>query len=338
MPLHFCLGVILLAVFVTADVVLDDDYNEDEAIQINCLKQSVNITWRISPELAPYSNRLFLGNCIRSSMVGLPSGDWQLHFDYKFRDCKFKKKLTGKHLIHQNVLTYKPGVKSSPPAYEYFFECVQKRPDGWLPPFLTPGASVSSGRGGLIFHLALLNEQMSGIAKSNVIPLGSFMPIWAAVEQKGHQPLRLFMEECVAAPTAQLQPQQQVYPIILNKGCLTDSVNGNSVFLPRYHSSALVLSLQSFMLGVGRVYIHCKLVAWDPEVLDESRKACQYSKQIGEWELLDDPSQNNLCGCCDHTCRSRHKRGATRGDSQGLTQLSVLGPLVIVDMSDESLA
>ncbi|XP_061550343.1 zona pellucida glycoprotein 3f, tandem duplicate 2 [Phycodurus eques] len=329
MLLRLCFGVILLAVFATAD---ENDDAEDDAIKIDCLKQSVNITWRITPELAPYSNRLFLGNCIRSSMIGLPTGDWELRFDYKFRDCKFKKKLTAKHLIHQNVLTYKPGVKSSPPAYEYFFECVQKRPDGWIPSFLTPGASVSTGRGGLVFHMALLNAQMSGIARSNVIPLGSFMPIWAAVEQKAHQPLRLFMEECVAAPTAQLRPQQQVYPIILNKGCLSDSVKGNSVFLPRYHSSALVLSLQSFMFGVGKVYIHCKLVAWDPEVLDESKKACQYSKH-GEWELLDDPSQNNLCSCCDHTCRSRHKRGAKR-ESQGLSQLSVLGPLVIVDMSD----
>ncbi|XP_019720373.1 zona pellucida glycoprotein 3f, tandem duplicate 2 [Hippocampus comes] len=328
MLLHLFFGVTLLTAFATAG---------DEAITINCWKDSVNITWRISQELTPYSTRLFLGNCIRSSVTTLPLGDWELHFDYKFKDCKFKRKMKGKHLIHQNVLTYRPGAKSKPPAYEYFFECVQRRPEGWIPPFLNPAASVSTGHGGLVFHLALLNEQLSGIAKSNVIPLGSFMPIWAAVEQKAHQPLRLFMEECVAAPTAELQPeQQQLYPIIDNKGCLSESVEGNSVFLPRYHSSALVLSLQSLMFGVGKVYIHCKLVAWDPEVLDESKKACQYSKQNGGWELLDDPSQNKLCSCCDNACRARPRRG-TEWESHGLSQLSVLGPLVIVDMSDTSL-
>ncbi|XP_057713914.1 zona pellucida glycoprotein 3f, tandem duplicate 2 [Corythoichthys intestinalis] len=327
MFLHFSLGVILILAFATAD---------DEAITINCRKDSVSITWRISPELAPYATSLFLGNvCIRSSMNSLPNGDWELHFDYRFIDCKFKKKIKGKHLIHQNVLSYKPGKKSQSPVYEYFFECVQRRPEGWIPPFLNPGASVSKGQGGLVFHMALLNEQMSGTAKSNIIQLGSFMPIWAAVEQKAHQPLRLFMEECVAAPTAKLQPEQQIYPIIENKGCLIDSVKGNSKFLPRYHSSALVLSLESSMLGVGKVYIHCKLVAWDPDVLNTSKKACQFSKENVGWELLDDPSQSDLCSCCDESCKSLHKRAAQ--DSQGLSHVSVLGPLVIVDMSDSGM-
>lgn len=61
-------------------------------------------------------------------------------------------------------------------------------------------------------------EELSSIAKTNIIPLGSPMPIWAAVEQKSHQPLLLLMEECVAAPTAELRPGSQVYPIIGNKG------------------------------------------------------------------------------------------------------------------------
>lgn len=44
------------------------------------------------------------------------------------------------------------------------------------------------------------------------------MPIWAAVEQKSHQPLLLLMEECVAASTAELQDDSQLYPIVTNKG------------------------------------------------------------------------------------------------------------------------
>lgn len=63
-----------------------------------------------------------------------------------------------------------------------------------------------------------LAEQLTGVAKTNVVPLGSFMPIWAAVEQKSHQPLLLLMEECVAATTPELQPGSQIHPIIGNKG------------------------------------------------------------------------------------------------------------------------
>lgn len=112
--------------------------------------------------------------------------------------------------------------------------------------FQNPGSGVSEGRGGLVFHMALLNgtipqrqlngkfalkdaftalffllsftEQMTAKAKTNIIPLGSFMPIWAAVEQRFHQPLLLLMDECVAASSPELHLGSQVYPIVGNKG------------------------------------------------------------------------------------------------------------------------
>nr|XP_057923754.1 zona pellucida glycoprotein 3f, tandem duplicate 2 [Doryrhamphus excisus] len=326
MMIHLSIGVIILAAFAGVVVV------GDEAINIVCGTDGVNVTWKLNRQLAPYATRFFLGNCIRSSATKLPGGALQLNFNVDFAECRFKRQMKGKHVVYLNKLTYRPQSKSKPPSYTYPFQCVSKRETVWVPPFLNPGSIISSGRGGLVFHMALLNDQLSGIAQTNVIPLGSFMPIWAAVEQQAHQPLRLFMEECVAATTAVLKPDQQVYPIIGNKGCLTDSVRGNSMFLPRYHPSAIVLYLQSFMFGVGEVYLHCKLVAWDPQVLDEGKKACQYSKQTGEWELLDDPSQNELCSCCDDSCRSmsKSKRQADQ-EPQGLSQHSVLGPFVIVD-------
>ncbi|XP_036939490.1 zona pellucida glycoprotein 3f, tandem duplicate 2 isoform X1 [Acanthopagrus latus] len=320
------LGVLILAVFATAVA--------NPEINVVCEKDSVRITWRISAELVPHAARLFLGNCMPSRLNVLPSGEGEAHFNYKFADCKFKRGMNGKHLLYQNELTYRPHAKSKPAAVVYPIECVYKRPEGWIPPFLNPGSGVSEGRGGLVFHMALLNEQLTGVAKTNVIPLGSFIPIWAAVEQRSHQPLLLLMEECVAAMTPQLWPDSQVYPIISNKGCLLESMRGNSVFLPRYHSSALILYLQSFKFGLGEeVYIHCKLVAWDPEVLDESKKACHYVKENGRWELLDDPFQSSICSCCDSTCHSRSKRWADWG-SHGFSHKSVLGPLIIMDPSD----
>ncbi|XP_044224924.1 zona pellucida glycoprotein 3f, tandem duplicate 2 [Thunnus albacares] len=325
MVTHLYLGVIILAVFATT-VAAD--------IQVVCAKDAVRITWKISAELVPHAARLFLGNCMPSRLNALPTGEGEAQFNYQFADCKFKRRMKGKFLIYQNELTYRPQAKSKPAAFVYPIECVYKRPEGWVPPFLNPGSGASEGRGGLVFHMALLNEQLTGVAKTNVIPLGSFMPIWAAVEQKSHQPLLLLMEECVAATTAELQPSSQVYPIISNKGCLLESVRGNSMFLPRYHSSAIILYLQSFNFGLGeQVYIHCKLTAWDPEVLDEGKKACHYAKESGRWELLDDPFQSGLCSCCDSTCKSRFKRGVDL-ESQGLSHNSVLGPLIIVDQSD----
>ncbi|XP_074544260.1 zona pellucida sperm-binding protein 3-like [Halichoeres trimaculatus] len=323
---HLYLGVIIVAVFATTVA--------DAGINVVCGKDSVRITWRISPELVPHAARLFLGSCMASQFNVLPTGEGEARFNYKFGECKFKKMMKGKKLLYQNELTYRPQAKPKPPAFKYPIECTFKRPEGWVPPFLNPGSGVSEGRGGLVFHMALLDEELSGVATTNVIPLGSFMPIWAAVEQKSHQPLLLLMEECVATTTPELLPGSQIYPIITNKGCLAESVNGNSRFLPRYHSSAITLYLQSFKFGLGEeVYIHCKLVAWDPQILDESKKTCQYSKEDMRWELLDDPSRSAVCSCCDSTCRSRSRRGI-QSESHGFSYNTVLGPLIIVDPSD----
>ncbi|XP_029297135.1 zona pellucida sperm-binding protein 3-like [Cottoperca gobio] len=319
------LCVAILAIVATAVAYAD--------IKVVCGKGSINITWKISAELVPHASRLFLGNCKASRLTVLPSGEGAVQFKNQLTDCKFKRVTKGKRLIYRNELTFRPHQRSKPATLVYPIECVYKRPEGWVPSSQNPGSSISEGKGGLEFHMILLNDQLTGVAKTNVIPLGSFMPIWAAVEQKSHQPLLLLIEECVAATTQELQPGSQVYPIIGNKGCLLESTRGRSVFLPRYHSSSIVVYLQSFKFGLGEeVYIHCKLVAWDPEVLDEGKKACHYVKENERWELLDDPSQSSICSCCSSTCLSRTKRGVEL-EPHGFTPNSVLGPLIIMDLS-----
>uniref|UniRef100_A0A7N8X3U7 Zona pellucida glycoprotein 3f, tandem duplicate 2 n=1 Tax=Mastacembelus armatus TaxID=205130 RepID=A0A7N8X3U7_9TELE len=291
-------------------------------IQVVCANKSVSITWEISADLVPYAARLFLGSCMPSHLNLLPSGKGEVQFNYGFENCNFLSlQIKGKQMSYQNEITFRPYPKSKPAAFVYPIKCVYRSPANLNNQFLNPG-SVSEGRGSLVFHMALLNEQLTGLATTNVIPLGSFMPIWAQVEQKSHQPLLLLMEECVAAHTPQLHSGSWVYPIINNKGCLLESKQGNSIFLPRYHSSALILYLQSFRLGhEGEVYIHCKLTAWDPDVLDESNKVCHYVKETERWSLLDDPFQSSICNCCDSTCKSRSKRQAEQGSLYFTTRM-----------------
>ncbi|XP_058496771.1 zona pellucida sperm-binding protein 3-like [Solea solea] len=331
MVTHLYLGVVILAIFASTVTCAD--------IDVVCEKDSVKIKWKISAELVPFSARLFLGTCMVSHLNVLPTGEGEAQFDYTFAECKFKKLIKGKHIKYQNELTYRPQARTKPASFVYPIECVQKRPETWIPTFLNPGSGVSAGRGGLVIHMSLLNEQLTGVAETNVIPLGSFMPIWAAVEQKSHQPLLLLMEQCVAASTPELKPGSQVYPIINNKGCLLESKRGSSMFLPRYHSSAIILYLQSFKFNLGEeVYIHCKLVVWDPEVFDEGKKACHYVKESGSWELLDDPFQSSLCSCCDSTCKSRSRRGLEWESHDHSRTHSVLGPLIIVEHNNKSVS
>ncbi|XP_071029758.1 zona pellucida sperm-binding protein 3-like [Oncorhynchus clarkii lewisi] len=263
-----------------------------------CEKHSIKVTWKVSPELVEHAARLFLGHCVPSTFSVLPTGEGMATFHYNLNGCAIKKRVTGKKHIYSTSLTYRPNRKPKPAAINHHIKCVYIRPEGWIPPFLIPAYGSAEGHGGLVFHMALLNEDLTGLAKSSLFPLGSFIPIWAAVDQKDHQPLLLLLEECVAATTPELQSASLVYPITK-----------------------------------GYVYIHCKLVAWDPEVFDIEKKACHYIKETGEWELLDDPSQSDLCKCCDSSCKLRLKRGVD-SEPQCLVQNSVLGPLTIVENSE----
>uniref|UniRef100_A0A8C7K464 ZP domain-containing protein n=1 Tax=Oncorhynchus kisutch TaxID=8019 RepID=A0A8C7K464_ONCKI len=298
--------------------------NED--FNVDCEKHSIKVTWKVSPELVEHAARLFLGHCVPSTFSVLPTGEGMATFHYNLNGCAIKKRVTGKKHIYSTSLTYRPNRKPKPAAISHHIKCVYIRPEGWIPPFLIPAYGSAEGHGGLVFHMALLNEDLTGLAKSSLFPLGSFIPIWAAVDQKDHQPLLLLLEECVAATTPELQSASLVYPIITNKGCLADGKTGNSRFLPRYHPSAILLYLQSFKFALGEEVSGPQLLTvllFHPR-LESKYWSHNYHNDIS---LLDDPSQSDLCKCCDSSCKPRLKRG-------GLVQNSVLGPLTIVENSE----
>lgn len=322
----------LLLCFLTFTVTTALGLPEDD-IQIKCKERSVHIKWKVNKSMSGNPARLLLGNCFPLSFTNTSTGDAEAEFIYQLSDCDFKRMVTWKYLIYENKLAYRPLPKPNPPSFTYSVRCVYDRPKGWTPYFQSPATGIIQGHGELAFHMAILNYDFSGPAQSNVFPLGSFVPIWAWVDQQAHQPLVLLLEECVASTTLEMYPDTLTYPLITNKGCLVDGKNSFSRFLPRYQSSSILLHLQAFRFAVGQeVYIHCKLIAWDPDSLNESRKACNYNKATGEWELLDDPTQNSLCQCCGSTCNGRTKRNAESAP-QGLVLNSVLGPLRITEDS-----
>ncbi|KAL6490011.1 hypothetical protein MHYP_G00003560 [Metynnis hypsauchen] len=298
-----------------------------EDISIKCTNDTVLVTWKVNKELAEKPFRLHLGSCFPSKFIQTADGGKAI-FHYRLSECNFLQKRTQMKVVYENELVFRPKPRPHPAVFTYPVVCVSKRPE-WIRPFLKSGFRGLEGQGSFIFHMGLLNDDLSGPAPSNSFPMGSFINVWAAVEQKAHQPLMLYLEECVASTTQTLGPESQIYPIISNKGCLVDSKTGYSRFLPRYHSSAVVLKLQAFSFALEQeVYLHCSLVVWDPEYPNEVKKACNYNKDVGEWELLDDPSMSDLCSCCEYKCFQRVKRGL-QSEFQGLAQSAVLGPLII---------
>ncbi|KAF3858614.1 hypothetical protein F7725_011815 [Dissostichus mawsoni] len=116
---------------------------------------------------------------------------------------------------------------------------------------------------------------------------------------------RLVMEHLIYKNELTFRPDQgrvlqlMCIPSSVYPRCLLDSVKGNSRFLPRYHSSAIILYLQSF-----------------------------------KWELLDDPMQSSIV-----TAVLGPATPLKRGDeweSNGFRHTSVLGPLIIMDPSQQN--
>ncbi|KAM8849331.1 zona pellucida sperm-binding protein 3-like [Spinachia spinachia] len=281
-------------------------------MKLDCRPDSVTVVWTEGRSQADTS--LFrLGSCFPTS----------------FSATQAVFRVTGDYLMYTNDLTYGLSSDSQSVASTHPVVCAFKRPKDWFPVIYDPVFSTH-GVGHLVFHLGLMNDDFSGPAESTTFALGSFIPIMASVSQKTHQPLLLLLEECVAATTQELKPESPVYPIIANKGCLVDSRMSHSKFEPRQKLSELQLSLQAFRFGLGEeVFIHCKLVAWDPNGLDGTKKACHYVKEHG-WELLDNYAYSTLCDCCDSDCKSRRTRSLDSGRLGG-AQKAVLGPLTIID-------
>ncbi|XP_077357022.1 zona pellucida sperm-binding protein 3-like [Festucalex cinctus] len=289
-------------------------------VKLDCRPDFVTLVWTETRHHADTS--LFrLGTCAPAS-----SSVREATFNAEYTDCNFRTMVTENKVVHTNDLLYL-SPDSQVQTLVHPVICVFDRPKGWSPNTYEPVFSTY-GQSGLVFHMALMNDDFTGPAESSRFALGSFIPIAARVEENAHQPMLLLMEECIATTTPQPQTDH-FYSIIGNKGCLLDSKLSRSRFQPREISSEIRLYLQAFKFALEEeVFIHCKLLAWDPSGIDITKKACNFVKGHG-WELVDNPA-HKLCDCCETTCKSRWSRSVHSG-KHGVVQNAVLGPLTITE-------
>ncbi|MBN3320416.1 ZP3 protein, partial [Atractosteus spatula] len=165
---------------------------------------------------------------------------------------------------------------------------------------------------------------------SNVFYLGDVLNIEASVSQADHQPLRLFVDRCVAT----LVPDQTStprYAFIENHGCLTDArtTGSSSQFMPRPQDSKLRMKLDAFRFyqdARSSIYITCLLkVTAASQSVDSLNKACYTTGNV--WWSVDGSDQ--VCSCCDSSCpttKSRHWMRMKRdlGSKEGETLLLVV--------------
>lgn len=288
-------------------------------MKLDCQPGFVSLVWTDTrPQVDTSLYRL--GKCLPTRFT--PT---QAVFKVELTDCEFRQLVTGNDMVYSNDLTYVPSPGSNLDPFSHIVSCTYQRPKDWQPLSYSPAFDIF-GQGELVFHMGILNNDLTAPAESFSFPLGSLIPVVASVQQASHQPLQLFVEECVAASTPQLFPNSLAHTIISNKGCFMDSKQSRSRFTPRQKSSEILLFLQAFKFSTAdQVYLHCTLVAWDPSGLDKTKKACNYVYGHG-WELVDNPSYSYLCDCCESNCNSRQKRSTSTGSHK-----AVLGPIAIID-------
>nr|XP_020656506.1 zona pellucida sperm-binding protein 3-like isoform X3 [Pogona vitticeps] len=278
-----------------------------------CNKTSIHLVIKTDPwgtGLRLNPQHLQMGTCLPSSespQQGL------LHFQYAFKACGFARLTSGTMVEYSADLVYRP-LSSHGRFYARPFSerinCTDYEAQRLVP---APVASVTgqlSASSGLMFSGTIMKEDFSAPSDSTVFFLGSQIHIEFAAKSFLHRPLRVFVDECVAAPTPELHKSPSNYTVIANHGCLLDSRVAESRFLPRRSPDVIHLSLQAFeFVGVdSEIYLHCQVLVWDPDVLtDPIRKACSYHRDINRWENLDDPS-SSVCRCCDSECHGAWAR------------------------------
>ncbi|XP_026577998.1 zona pellucida sperm-binding protein 3-like [Pseudonaja textilis] len=257
---------------------------------------------RLDPEF------LYLGSCPSSHVNDALAF---FHFQYSFKECRFARLTSGLMVEYTTHLVYRP-VSSHDSPFTERINCTTYETQRLTPARVT-GSGLLSASSGLTFRGTFMNEDFSGPSDLSVFLLGSQIHIEFAVQQFFHQPLRLFVDECIAADTAELGSSFRNYTVIANQGCLLDSKFANSRFLPRHAPDVLRLSLQAFeFAGINTdVYLHCQVLVWEPAIVtNPTKKACSFKRDTNRWEVLDGTA-NEVCRCCDSVCEtagSRHKR------------------------------
>ncbi|MBN3279708.1 ZP3 protein, partial [Polyodon spathula] len=230
------------------------------------------------PALPLDPSGLLLGTCPPSSSS---AGNNMVVFQYGLLDCRFMRMVTANITSYMNVLTYKPtqsGFYQSP--FNQAVVCTYTKPAGWTPPVYNPALGDASGFGKLEFTMGIMNALNSNLALVHTTQrIGMLLVQQVSLECRMSCPL-LPSGGCLQSPSpGECLP---LFSALSPCRCFVDGQVGNSRFLPRVQTSEIRLVVQAFRFTQLNtdVYIHCRLLAWDPAQLnDPTKKACSFNQR-----------------------------------------------------------
>uniref|UniRef100_A0A8C9RZP1 Zona pellucida sperm-binding protein 3 n=1 Tax=Scleropages formosus TaxID=113540 RepID=A0A8C9RZP1_SCLFO len=290
---------------------------QPSAVKVECREDSVLVEVQqdmLSNGQMIQPSEITLGGCVP---VGQDPSRGVLLFVSELHGCGSTLTVTDS-LIYTFTLVYVPeGLGSTPIVRSHGavinVECHYLRrlnvSSNAVMPTWVPYSAAMSAEERLMFSLQLMTDNWELERASNIYFLGDVLNIEASVVVANHQPLRVFVDSCVATlePDVTSVPR---YAFVGNYGCLTDAkVTGSrSQFLPRKQINKLQMQLDAFRFSQetrSSIYITCVLKAtMASKRADPQHKACSYSV----WGSADGDDQ--VCGCCDSSCNVKGRNVA----------------------------
>ncbi|XP_031418243.1 zona pellucida sperm-binding protein 3-like isoform X2 [Clupea harengus] len=220
-------------------------------------------------------------------------------------DCGSERAITEDYLIYSNTLEYAPspspdGVVRTQAA-SFPVQCYYRRKFDLssfpVMPTWIPFMSTRADEGQLDFSLQLMTDDWAFKRASNQYHLGDVINIEASIKPLSHNPMRVFVDHCVATltPDASSVPR---YAFIEHDGCMMDSfmTGSTSRFLPRVQHEKLHIQLDAFRFHEeerAELYITC-LLRVEPVGAEPMSRACSFIDN--RWQSADD--EDWLCDGC----------------------------------------
>ncbi|KAM3850942.1 oocyte-secreted protein 3 [Vipera latastei] len=236
-----------------------------------------------------------------------------LLLEYPLFACGATRQLLPGSIHYKNTLHYVPSapdgvIRTSP--FSHAINCFYPR--SWnvsslgLRPTWVPFRSTVVDHQNLVFALEVYDSSWSQPTLDPTYYLGDFINIQASVRKDNHVPLRIYVDECVARPSAESSVK---YEVITNHGCFVDGLHSGSHFLAVREDGFLRFQLDTFtFIGASnnQIYLICHLKAVPVGPANQLNKACSYDQATATWsshERVD-------CSCCaSHTgCGSKRRK------------------------------
>ncbi|XP_054826450.1 zona pellucida sperm-binding protein 3-like [Eublepharis macularius] len=244
-----------------------------------------------------------------------------LLLEYPLSACEATRKLLQNSIHYGNVLHYIPSATNGvirTSRFSHSIDCFYPRSGNvsslGIQPTWFPFSSTLMDRQRLDFVLEVYDSTWSRPISTPLYYLGDLINIQASVRKGSHVPLRVYVDECVARPSAESSVK---YEVITNHGCLVDGQHSHSHFLAAPAAETLRFQLDTFtFIGASdQIYLICHLKAVPTDSTDHHNKACSYDRTTATWSS----HEGGDCSCCDSStgCGSkRRKRG--KQQRQGL--------------------